>query len=76
MPLSFHKDTGDGHAIWRIDPAQYDNGTFPGKGGTLIPAMPTPVMRTRAARHIGMLSAPCRMTGWWDRITMAGRIPT
>ena len=34
----------DGHAVWHVDPGKYDPAAFPGLGGALHPAMPTPVM--------------------------------
>lgn len=34
----------DGHAVWHVDPEKYDPAVFPGLGGSLHPAMPTPVM--------------------------------
>ena len=41
---SLPRNHSDGHAIWHLHPSRYNATVFPGLGGALHAAMPTPVM--------------------------------
>jgi hypothetical protein len=41
---SLPRNHSDGHAVWHIQPSQYNSTKLPALGGTLHPSMPTPVM--------------------------------